>query len=336
MSSDAVERKLAAATQLKEEGNGVYEADAEVAVLKYQEALSLLTSDEVGGGASEAVRALRVILHSNSSEAFIQLGLGRKAVSEAEKALAINPLHEKSLSRLARGRQISDGEDAIGAVEAQLDALEALSATEGDSSDPLGRLEEVVAAAKVSFAKCCDDQVLSPKAKDVLQQRLDNCLTRKTTINVAEVRDPVLGRVLIAKRSIRRLGIVLSEQPLLAFDDVREGLVAYLALPAAQKALIDGMQANSESVLEEHGNFPALARVCGTSADVARHFVALVNTNAHKYYSTRDADRGTAGNYVTLGQRHSSQTAFFHIASLVQHSCKPNVIYTNKRGNGLE
>eukprot|EP01052_Picozoa_sp_SAG31_P026047 SAG31_NODE_2331_length_5931_cov_4.533093_2_plen_728_part_00 len=109
------------AIQLKEEGSCAFKtSDFEAAAELYAQALAAAHSDAISISptmAPQENQQLRMILHSNISEACLRLRDWHYAKEHAAQALKIQPRHIKSQRRLAKARQML--EDEQNAAEAQ-------------------------------------------------------------------------------------------------------------------------------------------------------------------------------------------------------------------------
>jgi DnaJ family protein C protein 7 len=92
-------------TELKNTGNGFFtKKEYDTALFYYTQALDQ-------GGASLS-RDLRVALHSNRAECWLQLNRPFAAMRDASAALEVQPGHEKSQSRLERAKAATAGQTA--------------------------------------------------------------------------------------------------------------------------------------------------------------------------------------------------------------------------------
>ena len=83
--------------ELKELGNAAFKQKKYKDALRcYSQALGLADPDEIED------KDLETTLYSNSAECHLRLGMPEQAIAMAKCALAINPDHAKSLSRLQR------------------------------------------------------------------------------------------------------------------------------------------------------------------------------------------------------------------------------------------
>jgi hypothetical protein len=150
------------------------------------------------------------------------------------------------------------------------------------------------------------------------------------------VRDPNLGRIVIATKDIPVGQPLLREAPALFWksDDWIGFLTKFNALPEEyRRGILDMYHPPLDS--------PAMARFALVSRDIQHQYqssmtcelihklLAIVITNTHQYYGNPDSE------YEEVFRRvDSGKSALFLYASKVAHSCQPNTAYTSKTQDG--